>query len=66
MFYRAAKCDRCGAESRASKHETTRISYTDRKKGSRVCYDLCNNCLNNVVSDIIHFGEDDNDQEDVF
>ena len=57
MFYKAAKCDRCGKESRASKHETTRVSYPDRKKGTRIYYDLCNDCLNNIVAEIVHYGE---------
>ncbi len=58
MFYMTAQCDRCGRESCAAKNETTRISYPDREKGARVFYDLCNDCLNNIVADIVHYGED--------
>ena len=66
MFYRAAQCDRCGKETRACDCSTTRISFKDRKDDSRVFFDLCDDCLNSIISDISHFGETNPSESDDF
>ncbi len=66
MFFKCAKCDRCGAVSPASEHATVRIRYKSRENGKQRFFDLCEHCLNGITADITVFGDDvpDDSEED--
>lgn len=54
MFCRKSRCDACGVENMASEHMTTRLAYTSRVDGVRHYYDLCDRCLTEVITCILH------------